>query len=276
LNDLDPHAMERKQLAQALCMLVPKNPCLSGIFTMGTFETEDPSFDCPNIVETFEYNQYGSKCWDEWAANAKCGIDRTDYCSCTGKGCAPDLANFDFGAACAQTKAALDACGGSRFVASGTETGKGGTCQWRVSESFGCDTSCGTNSGFYITTLCWGPPNGGQQCECLANLAFLSDYFDDNNHGLWTATDCQDVGRQLAAGKCSDILDCCFTRSYELSTGAPVQECGCTADPKKAGYATCEALAAAGNGQVVDSCPQYRGGPKTFPVRPALDGGAGR
>jgi hypothetical protein len=260
LDVLDPHAAQRKQLVQDMCAILSKYPCVSTSFsdTQG-LPGEDPVGDCERLLPVIQYAEYGGdKCWDEWVANAKCGSARTDYCPCDRdtNGCNLQIGNLE------------DCRNGVH--ASGYETGDAGKCYWYVGESPVCNVQCDNQPNVFVGADCKGPPNGAQECFCTANGVFLGDqaeYIQKGSYRYWYGDDCADVARQFAAGKCKDILDCCFTWSYTpAGSSNPVEDCGCTADPKQAGYDTCEALAAAGNGKVVDYCPRYRPMPGTFPV----------
>lgn len=269
---LDPHGAERHELATQLCALADTNQCLKLV-------NNDPSnpdhiFDCRNEVETTEVTYAGNDCWNEWAANARCELARTDLCPCSGNDCFFYAGGPDYGPDCAATYAALDACT-HKNVGYGTVTGKLGTVFWRVDQN-GCIAQW---NGLYHDVTgpqCIGSGDSIQQCECTASGVFLGDesqYIVNGTYVPWYGSNCVDVAQQYADGKCSDILDCCFTWTYYAPVsagsndldGGPKEECGCTADPKQAGYDSCAAIAAAGNGKVVDVCPRYVPNPGSFP-----------
>jgi hypothetical protein len=264
LNTLDPHADERKRAVHDLCSLLTVYPCLSysgSIYApLPSNVGKDLVLLCEQEMEWRLYSIFGASCWDEWLANAKCGLARTDYCPCTGNDCFLTPGDPSFGTACSSSQAALQACGDTR-AASGEEIGAR-TCSWRVDSVTGCFTSCSDDPELIDMVKCQGPPNGAQACTCEVNGVFLGDIAQQIQLGYfssWLADDCQNVARQMATGKCHDILNCCATWMEPATDGgAASQGCGCTADPTQAGIATCDALAKSVNGSVVDVCPQYR------------------
>jgi len=169
---------------------------------------------------------------------------------------------------CETTKAALDSCSQSNR-ASGTVTGPVHTCTWEVDEHSPCTATCNDNPKAVIEADCMGSPIGHQDCSCAVNGQYLGDESFYINAGYflgWTATSCADAAEQLAAGKCQDILNCCFTwLSHDSPDAGPVERCGCTADPKAGGFDSCEAIAAQGHGKVVDICSRYMPNPGSFP-----------
>ncbi len=272
---LDPHATERHQLAKEMCALLDANQCLQ----RSNYNPSAPAAtDCQNSVENSAVVFAGNDCWDEWAANVRCALARTDFCPCSGNGCYFDPSGPDYGPDCAATYSAFDACRSSK-VGYGTVSGKLGTVWWHVDQN-GCATDWNGSYHDITAPQCTGNGDSIQQCHCTASGVFLGDesqYINGGGFYFWFGSNCADVAQQAADGKCADILDCCFTWTYyePVTSGAPDldggphEECGCTADPKQAGYDSCEAIAAAGNGKVVDVCPRYVPNPGSFPGKPS-------
>jgi hypothetical protein len=276
LDNLDPHAAERKNYIAQLCELTTKYSCVSPVLDVDfeTGPTEQRLERCQQELDSIEYQSYGTQCWDEWVANAKCGIARTDYCPCSENDCNLYLTNFDFGLPCMQTKQALSACE-QKYYTGGTSSGKAGTCQYNLGGGQGCNVACLDDPKNALSVQCSGAANGAQSCSCYDNGVFLGDIGQHAALGayeFWYGNDCADVAQHMADGECSDILNCCVSWTYTPEgSSTPVDDCGCTADPKQAGYATCEAFAAAGSGKVVDSCWRYQPMPGTFPL-PGMGG----
>lgn len=269
---LDPHAAERTSLATQACKIFDANKCLTQTDGDIPVTNGDEFTVCEDMVETNESDIAGNNCWDQWVANVKCGIARTDWCPCTGNDCLFQPWNGIFGAECAQTYNALEACIGQNHT-SGTVTGKDGKCNWDITEQ-GCYAGCLDDPKALFESDCMGSPGGAQECSCRINGVFLGDQaqFIKNQgaYSMWPAQNCANVAQQLADGLCSDILNCCFTWTYyDSPDSGPIEDCGCTADPTQAGYDSCEAMAAAGHGKVVDFCSRYRPDPGSFPVPPS-------
>ncbi len=265
LARIDPHASERKELSRQLCGLLDKYPCLTLETGLQTVSPADQGAFCQNLTEA---SGALDACWSEWVDQMQCELARTDWCPCS------DYCHFhawdgDTPSHCTTTKAALDQCENS-YSASGLIKGAAGSYTWGVRQQGTCMASSVLNSRGSFDAQCSGPAGGPQTCMCFVNGVFLGDQaqyvHNSYYYEQWLASDCEDVARQLAAGKCSDILDCCFTWTYNASPDAgPVEDCGCTADPTQAGYDSCEAMAAAGHGKVIDLCQRYRPNPGSFP-----------
>jgi hypothetical protein len=268
LARLDPHATERKELAQQLCGLLDKYPCLTLETGMQVVSPADQATYCQNLTESVEVIVAGNNCWNEWVAQIQCELARTDWCPCTDY-CYFHVWDGDTPSHCTDTKALLDRCEAGN-TAFDRVTGKAGTYEWSVEENGTCGGVSVLNPKGLLEARCTGPANGPQTCSCYVNGVFIGDQAEYVHNGgsfsFWSASDCPDVAQQLAVGKCSDILNCCFTWTYNASPDAgPVEDCGCTADPTQAGYDSCEAMAAAGHGKVIDFCPRYRPDPGSFP-----------
>jgi hypothetical protein len=266
LTTADPHAAERRALAEESCNLLTKNPCLTWAGLRGDDPrptSEETIARCVQAVET-GYVDYGDRCWDGWVASMECGIARTDYCPCSEDGCffSPQFASF--GGRCDAAFAALTTCI-TAGVTIGTETGRAGDYSWNVNAN-GCQAYGAIMDGPTVVDSlsadCKGPPGGAQECFCNVNGNFLGDQTDAVANGgtyvSWQASDCRDVARQLADGRCADILDCCFTWISTSQSGATIEQCGCGSNPSRIGYESCEAFAASGSATVVDYCPRYR------------------
>jgi hypothetical protein len=267
-SSLDPHAAQRHELAMQLCALPETNKCLQ-LVTANPFTTT-PQSDCQNMVEINAVENAGNDCWNEWVANAQCELGRKDFCPCSGNDC-NYYAAPDFSPDCAASYATLDACT-HKNVGYGTVTGKLGTVWWHVDQN-GCVATWYTDYHDITMPECTGVGDSIQQCKCTATGVFLGDQaqfiHNDGAYDFWYGSNCGDVAQQFADGKCSDILNCCFTwTSHDNPDAGPNEQCGCTADPKQAGYDSCDAIAAAGNGKVVDVCPRYVPNPGSFPGKP--------
>jgi hypothetical protein len=269
---LDPHGTERHELAKEMCALLDANECLQ----RSNYDPSAPAAsDCQNSVERSEIVSAGNDCWNEWAANVRCALARTDFCPCSGNDCYFDPAGLNYGPDCAATYSALEACSHGN-VGYGTVSGKLGTVWWHVDQN-GCVTDWNGTYRDITSADCTGMGDSIQECSCTASGVFLGDesqYINESAYYFWYGSNCADVAQQVADGKCANILDCCFTWTYyepttgDVHDGGPHEECGCTADPKQAGYDSCEAIAAAGNGKVVDVCPRYVPNPGSFPGKP--------
>lgn len=276
---LDPHAEERRQLAGQACSLGDKFPCLTiNSDANGGPGTVYPG-GCLAQTEASSFQRFGTACWEEWAAHMQCGIDRTDYCPCTDgikNYCIISPALNDFGNGCLDTKHALDACEKS-ITDFGTEKGTGGEFYWLMDPGGVCTSrSVEGNVVGRVRAECSGSPAGGQNCLCYANDHVVVDLVDLTLNGgafvPWTADSCRDVAMQLAAGKCTTSLSCCFRYDQKTLGGQTVNTCGCGSDPSRSGYASCDEFAAAANGTRVDACVEWQAS-GDFPIAPKLDGG---
>jgi hypothetical protein len=106
----------------------------------------------------------------------------------------------------------------------------------------------------------------------------VDDGIGAGDQGQFYSDDCKSFAQAMANGQVgvSDV-DCCFTwhvpdagasadASNTSESTTPGTHCSCTADPTTSGFASCAAAAAAGNGEVVDLCPQYQPPPASgFP-----------
>jgi hypothetical protein len=274
---LDPHAEQRRQLAEGACGLAAKFPCLT--VTTDTFEQSAST--CRAQTEGDSYARYGTSCWDEWVAYTQCAIDYTNYCPCKDADDTHDFCTINpqvnnFGRACLDQKAALDACEASLDNV-GTENGTAGEFFWQAAPNGSCqalsieEPDSGHTVEGRVQAICTGAPAGGQSCHCSANGYEFYDLVDLTLSGgayvPWNAADCQDVARQLAAGKCTTQLNCCFRYSQTTLDGTDVDTCGCGSDPSRAGYASCEEFAAAAHGTLVDTCVEWET-QGHFPIQP--------
>jgi hypothetical protein len=242
-------------VAEGLCDIPEHFPCLalnvSGAPPRAT--ADELKTLCRQKTESSQYTTFGDRCFGQWASNATCALERTDYCPCDGDsgGCTFSPETHDYGPGCAQKLADLDAC--VRQKESTIEYGAAGAYEWSE-DQLGCSVhGAATNGADKIAASCQGPPNGVQVCSCMINGVTLVDYVQ-TLMGLpssFYADDCRTVAAALAAGRCTEVLACCFSRP---ASG----ECDCGSHPEYAGYSSCEELAAASSAVVVDLCPAYR------------------
>jgi hypothetical protein len=251
----DANADARRALADQLCSIPMAFTCIK-LQLEGA--PPNASVDelrtlCRQKTETSQYRTFGDRCFTQWALNASCALQRTDYCPCDAEngGCVLSPETHDYGPACSSTLAQLSAC--SLFKESyGTEFGKGGTYEWSEG-SLGCTVKGTAGNGVdSIAASCQGPPNGAQACTCAVNGVTLVDHVQEiiRADSTFYADDCWNVAKQLASGKCADVLECCFESAE--------RGCHCGAHPELAGYESCAALASAYGASVVEQCPAYR------------------
>jgi hypothetical protein len=261
-NDYDPHGTERRARISLLCAALAQSPCAaydlslgSRTQTMAAFETQ-----CNQALETQYFGKFGDACWEPWYADTACALTARPTCSCTAASCLWDPSSADFGLPCATQKAALQQC-----LEGHTNSGVVGNCQY-WSRPDECNAICGEGDN-EISADCMGPPYGAQSCTCLVNGVSLGDAMDLVQQGTYQefySPDCQGVATELSNRKCAALLDCCVSYTPPASSGTQSEQCICTADPTRGGYATCAALAASVQGRVVPLCPRNEK-PGTFP-----------
>jgi hypothetical protein len=204
---------------------------------------------------------FGERCFTEWYANAVCAVQYTGYCPCTPDAgrCPFEPETHDYGPPCAGPAAKLATCA-LATTGRGTESGNAGAYEWADGD-FGCGVQGLAENGVdWIESACQGTAGGPQMCTCTVNGVPLVDVVRLLSGGdtPFYAPDCQNVAAQLAQGRCSNVLDCCYQYDDGLVAG-----CSCGADPQLAGFAGCAELAASVNGTRVDHCDAYR--PATRP-----------
>jgi hypothetical protein len=225
---------------------------------------------CTDNTRASQRAIFGDRCWAEWRAYAQCSLSRTDYCPCEldgGSFCVFTPEDHDFGLSIPAAPGSVSCEAGAAAVArcaiatggAGTEKGPGGAYDW-VDGEFGCSVRGAAKGGVdWIESSCVGSVGGLQQCTCRVNGVDLVDHVGvltgENPEIL--AADCRAVALALAAGRCADVLDCC----YQYTQGQD-QLCSCSAHPEHAGFASCKDLAASLNGSVYGVCDAYRPPPR--------------
>jgi hypothetical protein len=272
VSQVDPHATQRRQLSERACELIEKYPCLhyNSVWDHDIDTVEEARADCVQGIQVLQHMQFPERCWDQWVASMECGIARTDYCPCDDNDCNFMPQSGDFLGSCGMTAFELGTCS-AEGRAFGEETGEAGRYNWWADDLDGCLVMSHDPLPNSFQGDCSGPVGGGQACTCLVNGVPLGDYAEavsQAGNRLWLANDCRDVARQMADGKCQNILSCCFTWSHSTSTGPEVQECACTSDPAQLGHESCQSLAASKGGTVVEMCGRYQPDPGSFPGKP--------
>lgn len=276
VDPADPHAAERKKLADSLCGLLEEYPCLYSNLQL-TFPDPKASrakqaAQCSQDFQVQAYSLFGDGCFAEWAQEMKCFIGLPRQCPCSGNDCDVGLPGGQPSRCPAEEQALNDCWSKSPIGSSGDASGARGTCTWYKDRNGVCGAACMAPApdpnGAFLSVTCDGSPSGAQACNCEAAGVPLYDWKPNNSlYGAsFYADDCPDVGQKMADGACASVLNCCFTWQPVPEPGKQsVQQCSCTSDPKSIGYASCEDLATKGGGQVVDICPQFLPGPATFP-----------
>lgn len=271
----------RLDLISEYCSLYEKFPCLDQEDpTVQTFDTIEESVSWCESSAEFVHNQIvsmGYICESEWEQLLKCAIQYPYSCPCWGAECAlvrpagsGDISNP---IPCVESINAFGSCfvgplldkfqsfnvTGERMTCNGTmEVIRGGSLIW---EAPPCQVTCPNPSdgSQNYEFLCEGPILGPYICHCVLNQIKLYDAYSisaaDQRPDQFVP-DCESATKLMADGECHDITDCCFTWVDDDGN----EGCGCTADVTQSstGAKTCEELAAALGGQVVDLCPQYK------------------
>lgn len=234
---VDPHAEERRQLAEDYC-----TACSDG----------QP--DCASKLNVEWFNDIPVDCWDELLASEKCSKS---------SGCSPLSGGLIGGGACLAERNALGTCIVTKDKYRGEVTGSTTTCQWRRPISgTGCEVVCLPESDVVpwqeFETQCSGPPDGPFQCWCALNGRDMSDSMILNGARFYMDT-CQAAGQLLADGYCHKFVSCCYTFTGGFSADPSATACECTSDPTYGGqFKSCEDLATSHtDGKVIDICPGY-------------------
>jgi hypothetical protein len=247
-----------------LCTLTAKFPCLSlevsGAPSGATLEQKQEL--CRQATLRSYESTIGDHCFTEWYENAVCAVGYTGYCPCTpdaGQVCSLTPETHDYGPPCGITALKLEFC--ARSEPSGVVEGAAGKYEWFDDERGCVATGLARNGVDRIESVCSGATGAAQRCTCSANGVQLNDAtlnLTGGDHRFFVEN-CKAVATELASGRCSDILDCC----YDFIEDGFVEDCVCGSDPRAAGYASCAELAAAQKAVVVDHCDIYR--PPTRP-----------
>jgi hypothetical protein len=270
LDPLDPYAAERKQLADSLCSVLESYPCLtyeaqrSLLPGPSRMTTAEQVSICTHDLQVVGFTNWGNVCFSEWAQEMKCliGLPRQCPCDARNNACYVGLPGST-PSPCPAEDQALAACSAQDPSQQTHDvSGPGGKCHWYKDGNGVCGAYCDGDPvhNASLGLQCDGSPDGAQACYCQLNgLALPDGVPTEFGHGVsFYADSCADAGQKLADGKCSSVLNCCFTWMTVAEAGKPsVQQCSCTSDPKRDGYDSCQAIATQGGGQVVDICPQY-------------------
>jgi hypothetical protein len=232
---IDPHAKERKELAEDYCAACPTGP------------------DCAANLNVQWFNDLPVQCWDELVASERCS---------KAYDCIPPISGGRLdGGFCFAERSALDACILTGDIYRGSITGSVTTCSWRrLISGSACEVSCAEDPLRFYDTQCSGPPDGPFDCWCALNGRKLVDSMISNGPRFFTDT-CQAAGQLMADGHCHRFIDCCYTFRGTPEVPLPEQTlCECTSDPTVGGqFKSCEELAVSHtDGQVVELCPGYQ------------------
>jgi hypothetical protein len=158
---------------------------------------------------------------------------------------------------CPDENDALLACVGENSTWGDVE-GTYTSCAYGPGVTSECEAVCQVGEN-YATLDCSGPGGVPMRCSCSVNGIPLNEgqILVGTPDPIWV-NDCEDAARQAADGLCTSRLDCCF----EYSDGQN-DLCMCGANPERAGFDSCEALADSVMGHTVDICPQYENPPGT-------------
>lgn len=250
---LDPHAQDRREAASDFCALLTSHDCLSLPSLASVWDSRDEELAyCRRQLEVEQSTVYGEACYDEWRAALGCLTEAPWTCPCDGNDCmlrGVGTSPGPLGGVCDAEEAALARCRADTDEG-GELTGSSGECNYYWNGVDGCYVQCYRDVGIFESD-CDGPLGGAQTCSCLLNGVNLRD--PANHNGWFPADSCVAAAQTIADGYCERSLSCCFT--WQAVGG---ETCTCTADPGAGGFDSCQAAAAAGGGQVVDLCPQYR------------------
>jgi hypothetical protein len=261
---VDPHAAERRQLADQYCNLHDKYPCF---LTAQELDAPDgravpDTAACSQQTQLDEEMGVPEACWNDWVETMTCLINAPRHCPSNGLLLGPLVVDLDALDMSSCSNAALEACL-AREAQEFMVTGSRFTCYGDTSpQKTACNITCtdpNADAGYEeFEGNCQGPPSGPFLCNISLNGQAL---FDDaiESFASFYSDDCASVARAMANGGAGvNDVDCCFV--WETPADASAERnhhCSCTADPTQAGFATCAAAAAAGQGHVVDLCPQY-------------------
>lgn len=284
----DPEVRQaRLDLISEYCSLLERFTCLSSIYNDLVFDTmEERVRYCEKDLE-YSHPVADSGCKSKWEEVLKCAIQYPYSCPCSGSDCTlahPDYHSLDSPYPCSDSMAAWLSCidsvhpsdqqfiniTGERLSCTGLQDPPVGlVCQISCLDDYIPDDGDITSIEFsdIFSFECDGPMEGPLYCECTVNSKPLRDAYTfsperDLERGIFSPppnefySDCEAATQAMADGRCHDISDCCFT--FFNDDGS--EGCGCTADPTQSytGATTCEELADALEGEVVDLCPQYK------------------
>jgi hypothetical protein len=266
-----PAELERAELARAFCVNLADHGCIdsyeviSGGVPQATGCSVADKIAACTMDQLYLYlDLIDPECHDEWQAALSCAkqAEFAQACNLPVSLISRVIDHTSVRGVCHAEEVDLEACVlENPHNRSESVTGTRTTCEYGL--AFGgtsCNVLCSMASdkpvGF--NSMCSGPPGLPLQCSCMANLALILNYGSDEDGGFY-AGDCKQAAQIMADGFCVNRADCCFTSTLGLEDGE--SECHCTSDPSfpQLGQPTCEALAAARGGEVVDLCPRYKG-----------------
>lgn len=272
-GDPDPHHDEREEVIDAYCALLDDYPCLEIIQT-GVTRNVDES-NCRNKLNTAAYLSVAERCWELWVATMQCLTEEVRYrCPCDAENACEisDGMNGPLRPPCDDVQQRYNEChwtsaDGLNESVAHYVTGEAGTCSWwEMPPAAGCQLQCMGDEPSAdglpqdsIGARCFGPPGGPYSCNCTVNTRDLLDSALTGAEVI-DGEDCTTVAQKIADGACFEILDCCIRWVGSAGFGTPaVDRCSCTADPRATGgWESCQELADALEGEVVDLCPQYQ------------------
>jgi len=238
-----PGAQEQWALARAYCVALGDQGCLtSGAPNSVPGCTVDEAVESCVAQLLWFHDNVASECEDVWRKDIACGAKST-FVGPICDGASTFGPTFGSVEACAAENVALLDCN-QQHSADVEIAGSYTTCYYPsgAAPDSACRISC--QVGEYPVQLnCSGPQGLPKQCGCMINgftLPGLQPVFVNS---------CAEAAQQAADGLCTGKLDCCF--EY---LDRDKQACMCV-EPADFGYASCEAMMAAGQGQRVDICP---------------------
>jgi hypothetical protein len=261
----DPNATqeqrERTSLIRDACQQLAEDFCLDTLRYIGPISgaaalacsPTDRALGCEQDALLYFSKNVEQACEQEWRTLLACQIEanRTPG-SCTLVGALGFLLTDPN--PCQAEFEALSNCSASKRGTFTQVAGSRGTCTYLDESVFGrCFVSCDVGKNRFAGA-CDLVPGIPAECSCSVNGRDLRDDVDQS-YSAFYASDCRDAAQRMADGECIERLDCCFTF---LSPGG-AEYCACTADPERVGWSSCEALAQAKGGKVVEICPQYIG-----------------
>jgi hypothetical protein len=275
VSEENPEIREaRLDLISQYCSLLEKFPCLDSYYSDYEFDSmEERVRYCEQHLELEHYqfvsDPSGGSCESEWENVLECAVEYDYSCPCPEEECILAHSNRfpNTPYPCKDEVDARFVCENSAFANQYRQfevTGERFSCtgHLRPDDEATCIVVCPNDEtdGYsdYYRLECGGPLEGPFDCVCTLNLHPLYDayaFFGSDPIPDDLVPDCESATKMMADGKCHDITDCCFTFLNDEGE----EECGCTADVTQSttGAETCEELAVALGGEVVDLCPQY-------------------
>lgn len=253
----DPSGEVQWTLAREYCEVVEARGCLDdaayGWHALENCSNEERLGACLHMVLEIHHANIAAECETLWSDAIACATEST------WDGCAYSF-DYPYGppGTCPEKAEALLSCQAEHPNWREVE-GSYTTCGYDTAVTNGCEVLCEVGRDDYATLSCSGPDGVPMRCSCAINGIPLNEGHIPvgTPDPIWVS-DCEDAARQAADGLCTSRLDCCFAYHDGRS-----DVCMCGAIPERAGFDSCEALAASVMGQMVDICPQYEGVPST-------------